>query len=285
MLGLGWINNTAIRSIPRFDREILDMWKNLKLIWRALCHPEPAPTDVSLTRRILAMPRLFDMVSAVMQLKQSQRISDLPEPDPSDDSPRARTIRHNQKMIRSKPVTRTRRVEAFYQVATMPYRDVGKESVLVVGARAIHEFYEATLYGFDWDNLTGVDLFSAHPKILEMDMHALAFPDNHFDVVMMVNTLGYSTQPAKAIAEAIRVLTPGGRFVFNHAYRGIGDQFSRTATIPAREIYAMIVAAGGRLFFYDADDKTNAATQRQTSHIFGVRKRPIVDALLDEFTP
>jgi len=42
------------------------------------------------------------------------------------------------------------------------------------------------------------------------DMHALPFPDASFDAVLFSNTLTYADDPARALAEAARVLRPGG---------------------------------------------------------------------------
>ncbi|MFC3651022.1 ArsR/SmtB family transcription factor [Dyella humi] len=45
------------------------------------------------------------------------------------------------------------------------------------------------------------------------DMHALTFEANHFDLVLMLHALTYSEHPAKAVAEAARVLRPGGKLL------------------------------------------------------------------------
>ena len=45
------------------------------------------------------------------------------------------------------------------------------------------------------------------------DMHALPFADGVFDSVFMLHALSYSADPASAVAEAARVITPGGRLV------------------------------------------------------------------------
>lgn len=42
------------------------------------------------------------------------------------------------------------------------------------------------------------------------DMHALPFGDQSFDAVLLLHTLTYSRRPKQAIAEAARVLRPGG---------------------------------------------------------------------------
>jgi len=48
----------------------------------------------------------------------------------------------------------------------------------------------------------------------EGDAEALAFADNTFDVVICAFGLLHFAEPDKAIAEAFRVLQPGGRYVF-----------------------------------------------------------------------
>lgn len=45
------------------------------------------------------------------------------------------------------------------------------------------------------------------------DMHQLPFKAASFDTVLLMHALTYSPQPAKALAEAARVLAPGGRLI------------------------------------------------------------------------
>ncbi|MGY0504333.1 ArsR/SmtB family transcription factor [Luteimonas sp. e5] len=52
-------------------------------------------------------------------------------------------------------------------------------------------------------------------EVLEGDMHALDFPDASFDLVVMMHALTYAQQPAQAVAEAARVLRPGGRLLLS----------------------------------------------------------------------
>jgi DNA-binding transcriptional ArsR family regulator/precorrin-6B methylase 2 len=49
-----------------------------------------------------------------------------------------------------------------------------------------------------------------HARVVQGDMHALPFADASFDQVVMLNVLVHSESPGKAIAEAARVLDPGG---------------------------------------------------------------------------
>ena len=61
------------------------------------------------------------------------------------------------------------------------------------------------------------------------DMHALDVDARQFDVVLLMHALTYSEQPAKAVAEAARVLKPGGRMLATtlgrHAHRTAVEPF------------------------------------------------------------
>ncbi len=63
--------------------------------------------------------------------------------------------------------------------------------------------------------LAGVDNLTVHHG----DMHALPFADDRFDHALMLTALSYSRQPAQALAEAARVLRPGGRLVATTLHR------------------------------------------------------------------
>lgn len=52
-----------------------------------------------------------------------------------------------------------------------------------------------------------------HVEVLEGDMQALDFADGQFDLVLLMHALTYAERPAQAVAEAGRVLRPGGRLV------------------------------------------------------------------------
>jgi len=52
-----------------------------------------------------------------------------------------------------------------------------------------------------------------HARVVLGDMHALPFGDASFDQVTMLNVLVHAKAPGKAVAEAARVLAPGGDLV------------------------------------------------------------------------
>ena len=111
-----------------------------------------------------------------------------------------------------------RRAERYYQILSVPPRDLSKENILVIGGKNVVELFIAWLYGFKWDNIYGIDIFSLHPKIQIMDMEDIKFNNNFFDNVTMANLYGYQLDPEKCITEVSRVLKPGGFFVFNSSF-------------------------------------------------------------------
>jgi len=53
----------------------------------------------------------------------------------------------------------------------------------------------------------------ANVQVRQGDMHALELGEQRFDLVLMLHALTYAEQPAQAVAEAARVLRPGGRLL------------------------------------------------------------------------
>lgn len=66
-------------------------------------------------------------------------------------------------------------------------------------------------------------------EVIEGDMHALPFPDASFDLVALMHALTYAEKPAKAVAEAARVLRPGGRLLLSslarHEHRAVVEAY------------------------------------------------------------
>lgn len=57
----------------------------------------------------------------------------------------------------------------------------------------------------------GIYTFGAYPAV---DLHALPYPDNVFDIVIHSDTLEHVRYPGQALAECRRVLKPDGAFCF-----------------------------------------------------------------------
>jgi ArsR family transcriptional regulator len=56
-------------------------------------------------------------------------------------------------------------------------------------------------------------------EVREADMHALPFDAASFDLVVLMHALTYAAKPAQAVAEAARVLRPGGRLLLSSLAR------------------------------------------------------------------
>ena len=69
----------------------------------------------------------------------------------------------------------------------------------------------------------------AHVEVRQGDMHALELGERRFDLVLMLHALTYAEQPAKAVAEASRLLRPGGRLLAvtlgRHDHRAVVEPF------------------------------------------------------------
>jgi ArsR family transcriptional regulator len=68
-----------------------------------------------------------------------------------------------------------------------------------------------------------------HVDFRRGDMHALPFRDESFDHVLMLACLGYAHDPPRAVAEAARVLRPGGNLVAvtlrKHDHRDVVERY------------------------------------------------------------
>jgi SAM-dependent methyltransferase len=162
-------------------------------------------------------------------------------------------------------------MEKYYRVVSMPPRDLRDERVLIVGPRNIQELFIAWLYGFKWESITGIDLYSTNPKIRVMDMENMEYEDGSFDAVIMAHTLAYSKDVQKCITEVSRVLTEGGRFVFNATYFPDSDEYPANR-VTGSQVRGYCSEAQLEPYYYECSEKINALGGKQASHLFGVRK-------------
>lgn len=88
-----------------------------------------------------------------------------------------------------------------------------------------------------------------HVRVLTGDMHALPLDDGRFDAVLMLQALPYSEHPAQALAEAMRVLRPGGRLLLTaldrHEHRAaVAPYGHRNTGFSAEELRQLLDASG-----------------------------------------
>ncbi|MDR2871194.1 MAG: metalloregulator ArsR/SmtB family transcription factor [Xanthomonadaceae bacterium] len=66
-------------------------------------------------------------------------------------------------------------------------------------------------------------------EVHEGDMHTLPFDQDSFDLVVLMHALTYSTSPALAVSEAVRVLRRGGRLLLTslarHEHRSVVETY------------------------------------------------------------
>ena len=240
------------------------------LLARAVVHPEPPAPNLAPLRRLLLLPRIFDLLSLGLQLRDIRRQRRISETYAIDDPHYRRTQDYNAGVTLDKQITRTRRVEELFQMLVLPPRHLGRERLLLVGPRDIHEFLLAWLYGFSWRGIDGIDLYSSNPKIKVMNMEDMEIPDDTYDAVFMANTLAYAKNTERCIAECVRVLRPGGRLVFG-ATHAPDSEFPGNL-ITGQQIRQMLHGQPVDVSVHRAIDKINALGKPQTIHLFALSK-------------
>jgi hypothetical protein len=90
--------------------------------------------------------------------------------------------------------------------------------VLTVGPRSLGEVLNIQAHGYQYKNISAIDLFSISSKIDVGDIHSLPYADNSFDVVLCGWVIAYSENKKLAASEIARVLKPGGIFSIGVSY-------------------------------------------------------------------
>jgi SAM-dependent methyltransferase len=242
----------------------------LRYLLRAMRQPEKVASNVGLLRQVLLRPRIFDVVSFLVQFRDVRAVHRVRQTAPAGGF-YARVANYNAGVTERKVITTTRRAELCYQILSLPPRDVSGESLLIIGPRNMQELLVAWLYGYRWRNIDAIDLYSTNPKIRVMNMEAMTFPDESFDAVVMSNTLAYARDTFLCLSEVARVLKPAGRFVFGATYFPQGQEWPGNR-VAGNEIRQMLRKLSLTISFYHAFDKVNSLGGMQTAHILAVQK-------------
>lgn len=240
------------------------------LLARAVLHPEPPARKMRPLRQLLLLPRVFDLLSLALQLRDLRRQNRIADTHAIDDPHYRHTQDYNASVTLGKAITRTRRAEELIQMLVLPPRDVANERLLLIGPRDIHEFLMAWLYGFSWKNIDGIDLYSSNPKIAVMNMEDMTYPDGTYDGIVMANTLAYAKDTERSLAECVRVLRPGGRLVFGATHTDESEFPGNLVT--GQQIRDMLRRQPAKIAIYRPVDKINALGNPQTVHLFAVTK-------------
>ena len=89
-------------------------------------------------------------------------------------------------------------------------------------------------------------------EVREGDMHALPCADASFDLVVLMHALTYAARPAQAVAEAARVLRPGGQLLLSslarHGHQGAVEAFGHVNLgFAAKDLRRFVEKAGLRV--------------------------------------
>lgn len=228
-----------------------------KFLYYAVFHPAARRRSFTPLRDILRWPVLFDVLSLLAQARDLRRTARIREKYAIEDPHHRKVQDYNAGVTQAKQITRTRRAEEYYEILTQPVRNLSKERLLIVGPRNIQELLIAWLYGFSWDNIEAIDLYSTNPKIRVMNMEETSFPDGQFDDISMANTLSYAADTARTIREMARILKPGGRFAFSASYDPGSEDYPGD-WIPGGEIAKMLKDSGIQIYYHVATDKVNS---------------------------
>jgi len=86
-------------------------------------------------------------------------------------------------------------------------------------------------------------------EVIEGDMHALPLMDASFDLAVLMHALTYAEKPAQAVADAARVLRPGGRLLLSslarHEHRNVVEAYGHANLgFSEKELRGFIAKAG-----------------------------------------
>ncbi|MDP3741676.1 MAG: methyltransferase domain-containing protein [bacterium] len=117
-----------------------------------------------------------------------------------------RTVNHNLSSLYSSSNRNLKLFRPLSVIETLPPHS----KVLIIGPRSEYDLFLLHSCGFEWDNIEGLDLISYSEKIRLGDMHAMQYPANSWDAVVLGWTLSYSHKPQQVADEIIRVTKGGG---------------------------------------------------------------------------
>ena len=244
---------------------------SLKFLAKALLRPEPTPHGIGCIRRFAGVPRIFDLTSLFLQMKDRARQNRIVGDYSTDDTYFRDVHDYNAGRTVEKTVTTTRRAEILYRAATLQRNPTSSEKILIIGPRDVHELFMAWTYGFSRENIQAIDMYSTNPAIQVMNMEEMSFPDSTFNCITMANTLAYASDTQRCLSECARVLKPGGRLIFGATFCPTLDRFKGNS-VSGQEIANILSELGMNVFFHEPVDKINQLNHQQTNHFIGVTK-------------
>lgn len=103
-------------------------------------------------------------------------------------------------------------------------RNILKLKFLSVGPRSEAEIFSLLARGVQTNNIRGLDLISYSPFVDLGDMHAMPYPDQSFDVIILGWVLAYSKNHKKVREEILRVAKPGAVIAIGCEYNPMSTE-------------------------------------------------------------
>jgi hypothetical protein len=184
---------------------------------------------------------------------------------------------HNRKQVLSFQEGHRNRTERIINVLrSIEGVDFSQAKVLCVGPRNEAEVLLLDLYGLPMRNVVAIDLFTYSPAIRLMDMNALDFPDDRFEIYYSSAVIKYSPDIHRTVAEAIRVTRDGGLMVFGFMFApasGPDDLIPAGSELSGglRELLGLF--AGHVDHVYWQDEFLYAPSEVRASVIFRLKKK------------
>lgn len=126
------------------------------------------------------------------------------------------TVKHN--LLGLLPTLDSKRSSILVRPLSVIEAVHANSSILSIGPRSEGELLLLEAYGFQRQNIRGLDLISYSPLVDLGDMHAMAYPDNRWDIVISSMVLPYSDNQQQAVNEMIRVAKPNGIIAISLEY-------------------------------------------------------------------
>lgn len=216
---------SAIQTIKRYIKTTPFYWAYLMVYRAATGHENPwmmfrqdhNPMVLALWNSFMLRPAPFAIWYQLRYARHQRKGQPVRVLDPADNTGGSqvefKVLPYNlEKMLK---VSRYRTERLMTVLRCVRNFNPATAKLLSIGPRNEAELLLMRLYGFRFENLIGIDLFSYSPLIQVMDMHAMTFADNSFDVVYSSYTIRYSPDIRRVCAEISRVARPGGLIALN----------------------------------------------------------------------
>ncbi|MBK26581.1 MAG: hypothetical protein CME70_21455 [Halobacteriovorax sp.] len=245
----------------------------LRYLKKAFVNPERTGYQYSLIRTFLLKPVIFDITSLIIQLVSMSRQDKALKNNSEEDGHFNRVFDYNAMVTDKHKISTTRRPEEYFRVLGPCAKNRENQKILLIGPRNVFELYLCWLYGFKWDNIFSIDLYSNHPKIQVMNMEEMTFPDETFDYVLLSRVYAYAKDPKGFIAGISRILKTGGKVVFEANYIDFKNSKEwSTDTIRGSETMGYLAESGLNISYYRYYEKIDNSGNEQASHSIGATK-------------